>query len=618
MTDYLYRVLLFLVIFALGFNKVHNPAPLTEGWWRVYSRWISQGLMPYKDFNLIVPPGMPYIDLFFSQIVGQGFLNLRFVGLILECLIGLLLFEILRKLILRSYAALLAIIGTILLYSTEVVILFDYNYFAIFFLILSVFFWQVSENEDFSNRKIFFYSILSGIALSFSLLVKLNFAFFLGMFYLIVTLVKLFSESSPNRKTICLALISKLIGLAVPILFTCLYFYSQDALSSMANSLFRESASAKGSANSALFNWIIYLFDVVSYRKEFATVVFSLLIYFGVEKYLLPKYFDSHHECFRYQNLKLSRRQLHKILIIMVAVSISLSSFYLAQLASTGLEGWWITLSKQIAYIIIPHTFLIPVVFVFVMFFWSLKKDNQNWTPLLIFCSTLIWGAGTSGGLNWYATAIPFVTIFAWISTKTRYKGFLIAVTMLSSIALTTTTYAAWIYSPYNWWGYRTPTAPLANVVSDTGLTKGLRTDAHTLSTLKSVESDFQRVKGCRGGLLVFPHMPIFQLDIDSQPQRRDAIYWFDFVSQKNIQKAISEIEKNPPAGFAIVNVPRFVWEGHSKAFNGGKDFLQQEFIGALLSESSNGYTSSRYTLYSHTLDWSINVYTRDSCDFRK
>jgi hypothetical protein len=252
------------------------------------------------------------------------------------------------------------------------------------------------------------------------------------------------------------------------------------------------------------------------------------------------------------------------------------------------------------------------------MFFWCLKEDNQNWIPLIIFCLTLIWGAGTSGGLNWYATAIPFVTIFAWISTKTRYKGFLTAVTMLSSIALTTTTYAGWIYSPYNWWGYRTPSVTLANVVSDTGLTKGLRTDGRTLSTLKSVERDFQRVKGCRGGLLVFPHMPIFQLDLDSQPQRRDAIYWFDFVSQNNIQKAISEIEKNPPAGFAIVNVPRFVWEGHSKAFNGGKDFLQQEFIRALLSESSNGYSSSRYTLSSHTLDWSINVYTRDSCELRK
>jgi hypothetical protein len=230
----------------------------------------------------------------------------------------------------------------------------------------------------------------------------------------------------------------------------------------------------------------------------------------------------------------------------------------------------------------------------------------------------LIWGAGTSGGLNWYATAIPLITIFAWVFRQTQYKEFFIGVTLSTSIAIATTTYANWIHSPYNWWGYRTPPVYLANSISDTGLTKGLRTDAQALSTLKSVENLLQRVKDCKGGLLVFPHMPIFHLDLNSQPQRRDAIYWFDFVSQKNIQKAISEIERNPPAGFAIVNVPSFVWEGHSKAFNGGKEFLQRELISALIRESAEGYSSSRYKLYKNTVDWSINVYTRDSCELKK
>jgi hypothetical protein len=252
------------------------------------------------------------------------------------------------------------------------------------------------------------------------------------------------------------------------------------------------------------------------------------------------------------------------------------------------------------------------------MFFWALKTGNQKWIPLFALCLTLIWGSGSSGGLNWYATSIPLITIFAWVSTRTRYLEFLSACSLIFAIAITTTSYANWINSPYNWWGYRVPSVTLATVVSDTGLTKGLRTDAQTLSTLKSVENQFRRVKDCKGGLLVFPHMPIFQLDLNSQPQRRDAIYWFDFVSQKNIQKAISEIEKNPPAGFAIVDVPSFVWEGHSKAFNGGKEFLQRKMVGTLLRASAEGYSSSHYRLYSNTDDWSINVYTSDSCELKK
>ena len=98
------------VIFVFGASKSSAYAPLTEGWWRVYSRWISQGLVPYKDFNLIVPPGMPYIDLFFSKIFGQEFIVLRPIGLVIQCLIALLIYEILVKLISKAYAFLLATI----------------------------------------------------------------------------------------------------------------------------------------------------------------------------------------------------------------------------------------------------------------------------------------------------------------------------------------------------------------------------------------------------------------------------------------------------------------------------------------------------------------------------
>ena len=608
------RFTIFIVLALYDLLKLDKKAPLTEGWWRVYSRWISEGLMPYRDFNLIVPPGMPYIDLFFSKVVGQSFYNLQFVGLVLKCLIALLMFEILRKLISQTYAVILSIIGTIILYSTEVVILFDYNYFAIFFLILTVFLWQLSENSCISNRKSLLYSGLSGVALGLSLTIKLNYGFFLGIFYLGIMMIQSIRNTGPSRKTISLNFFSKFIGLLIPISAVCLYFQSQNSLSAMFHSLFRESVGAKGSAGAALFSWISYLLESYSYRREFSVVIFSILIYFGLEKYLLPKYFDSSLERFRILNLHLSNKLLHTIYFIVTILGIVVSIISLLYLSRTGFENWWLVLLKQLAYVVIPHTFLIPVAFVFLMFFWSLRKVNEDWIPLLTLCLTLIWGAGTSGGLNWYATAIPLITIFAWVFRQTQYKEFFIGVTLSTSIAIATTTYANWIHSPYNWWGYRTPPVYLANSISDTGLTKGLRTDAQALSTLKSVENLLQRVKDCKGGLLVFPHMPIFHLDLNSQPQRRDAIYWFDFVSQKNIQKAISEIERNPPAGFAIVNVPSFVWEGHSKAFNGGKEFLQRELISALIRESAEGYSSSRYKLYKNTVDWSINVYTRDSC----
>ena len=614
----LQRFSIIAILFVFQYSKSFSYAPLTEGWWRTYSRWISEGLIPYKDFNLIVPPGMPYLDLFFSNIVGQNFLGLRIIGTIIQCLIGVFLYEILRRLTSNSTAAILSFLGTILIYSSEVVITFDYNYFAILFLILCVYFWQISEDSQILRKKSFIFSVLSGVFLSFSFLVKLNFAFFLAFFYVIFTIIKIFQNSRNNKSAVLSSLFWKIMGFLLPVLLVVLYFHFKNGLVPMFNSLFRESPGAKGSPTDALFNWIVYLFEQYSYRRELVTALFSLLIYIGLEKYVLPRYYDEKNRLYRIFRFNFTHKLVRSLFFAVVLLYIVASWLSLKLLAETKIDNWWIILSKQLAYLIIPHTYMIPVAFILVMIFWTLRRENQKWIPLFTLCLTLIWGAGTSGGLNWYATAIPLITMFAWISTKTRYSEFLTATTLIFTIAITTTNYANWINSPYNWWGYRVPSVASATVTSDTGLTKGLRTDVQTLSTLKSVENHFQKVKDCQGGLLVFPHMPIFQLDLNSQPQRRDAVYWFDFASQKNIQKAITEIEKNPPAGFAIVNVPSFVWEEHSKAFNGGEEFLQREMISALLRESAKGYSSSRYRLYNNSVDWSINVYTRDSCKLKK
>lgn len=617
-SNYLYRTLIILVIISLGANKLYKLAPLTEGWWRVYSRWISEGLIPYKDFNLIVPPGMPYIDLFFSKIFGQEFIILRPIGLVIQCLIALLIYEILVKLISKAYAFLLATIGIIILYSTEVVILFDYNYFAIFFLILSVWLWQLSEESKWSEKKSLLYSVLSGFVLGCSLLVKINFGFFLAAFYLGITFFNLFTTSHQSRKTTLIKLSSKIIGISFSLIPVALYFQSKKALGHMFNSLFLESSGAKGSASDALFNWILHLYDQLSFRKEVAITIFAILMYIGLEKVLLPISYDLNTKYFKIRNLKLPLYKVRAIYICLALIYIYFAVSNLGRLQITGIESDWIIFFRQISSLVLPHTFIIPVTFIFIFSFWAIRKEKQKWVPLVTLCLTLIWGSGTSGALNWYATAIPTVTLFAWISTRTKYLEFIGIVTLFVSIAISTTLYANWMHSPYNWWGYRTPPVYLATTTSDSGLTKGLQMDLRTQIVLKSVEKRLKEVQNCSGGLLVFPHMPIFQLDLNSQPNRRDAIYWFDFVSQANIKKAIVEIEENPPAGFVIVKVPKFVWDGHSKAFLGGEKYAQEELIAALERESKKGYTSMKYRLYQGNEDWSVTVHTRNSCERRK
>ena len=74
-----------------------NYAPLTEGWWHVYVNWINQGKIPYRDFELLVPPGYPYLLRLTTLLVGEGFLALRVVGAIQFAVIGVCVYLLIRR-----------------------------------------------------------------------------------------------------------------------------------------------------------------------------------------------------------------------------------------------------------------------------------------------------------------------------------------------------------------------------------------------------------------------------------------------------------------------------------------------------------------------------------------
>ena len=182
----IYGAFTYALNFCIGLLTVNTYAPLTEGWWHVYARWIDQGRVPYKDFELLVTPGFPYITWFFKHLVGEEFLHLRIVGLVFQAGIALLLFLVLSKHVSKLTSAGLATLGTTLLYSGTAAIPFDYNYFAVFFAILSVFFLQ----KDYEKRNIYLY--LAGISVAGVFLIKQSTGLCL---FLLITLIPFFDRS---------------------------------------------------------------------------------------------------------------------------------------------------------------------------------------------------------------------------------------------------------------------------------------------------------------------------------------------------------------------------------------------------------------------------------------
>ena len=63
----------FFILLAIGIVQFYFSShfwnkylPLTEGWWHVYARWISEGRIPYRDFELLTPPLNPLLINFLS------------------------------------------------------------------------------------------------------------------------------------------------------------------------------------------------------------------------------------------------------------------------------------------------------------------------------------------------------------------------------------------------------------------------------------------------------------------------------------------------------------------------------------------------------------------------
>lgn len=575
-------------------------APLTEGWWHVYSRWLSEGLIPYKDFNLIVPPGMPYLNWLVTSLLGENFLVLRYFGVLMAAVIAVLIFSMLSRVVDQTYALILTLSGVLLFYSTEVVVMFDYNYCAIFFLILGSYFWQKTFDETIQKNLKRRYALLSGVSLGFSFLIKFNFVFYFILFLTCSQIVKLVINSSfKRRRESWEGLILVAAGFIAPVFSTLIYFTLNGAFFPLYQSLFLEAPAAKGGFPATFVNWIGYLRLSFSFRLEFATFVFFILSLYGADRVLFPALFELNRKSIKHIRI---RRFLttNRIWIsgFIATFGVSLFSIYLA--AWHGEIGFIAVLTKQLAHLALSHSFVIPVFFSIFGFIWSVwKSDRGYWQPLFILSLSLIWATGSSGGLNWYATGFASAFMIAWLTKLVTFHVYWKSILSLYLIAVFTSLSISWSQIPYSWWGYRTAPTFETSVTSTEGLTDGLRFDRGNFFIFNRVNQEIARAKSCEGGTVVFPNMPIFQLDNDVSPAGKSGVYWFDFTSKRAVMEDLATFRENPPSSIVLLKVPQGVWDGHSNAFNGGKPFYPQIQLYSYLKsfENNSSYVSNTYVL---------------------
>ena len=78
---YLISVIIFCaLLMLLTFNRT---APITEGWFSTYADMILSGKVPYRDFELVLPPLYTYLVAAVNLVFGNHLIVWRIIGMFL-------------------------------------------------------------------------------------------------------------------------------------------------------------------------------------------------------------------------------------------------------------------------------------------------------------------------------------------------------------------------------------------------------------------------------------------------------------------------------------------------------------------------------------------------------
>jgi hypothetical protein len=490
---------------------------------------------------------------------------------------SLILFFLFRKICGEISAALISLISIFYLQTGVAFIPYDYVYFALALLLASVLsiarFIETQENR---------FLIITGVFLGLSFLVKQSFASTFS-FLLLISLVFGFGRHNIfSFSRYSYILLGSLSAISPFIIF----FLFNGALLDFLNQAFFSAISTKGSFFSVLTQW--------------------LLGYFSSPVGLLEYAFNNLHWLLLILFLK---RVSAPYLKINSQASLALVTIFILFLLLYFLRTQYDLDLIYVYNLILNNVYVFPFFLSIYTFILSIRSRKYfKFFPISIGSLGIIWGTGMSAGLTeiamFFALGSTLVILSEFWQNRILSSSLLIIIflTLFINVPVTKTK------NPFSWWGYSSPPINSNQVTSQTGLTKNLKADYQQLNTLMNIEKEISKGLLCKPSSVVFPHMPLFQLDTNSLPNSGLAVSWFDFSTPESLGAEIKRIKNDLPGSIVIIDIPSFVWEGHSRLFNDGKSMPQKIFLDELKSIIlSMNYTGPK--IFELGNDYSVQVH---------
>lgn len=218
-------IAIFLMVSPIILSRSLNN--LDEIWNYNFARNIADGLIPYKDFNMVTTPLLPFICGLILKLLGNELIIMRILACILISFIFFVIYLILKKCKINKYY----IFGTLLLLFILLKEYFciDYN-FAILFLTLILIYLELTyflKNTNYFKGSLFFHFFI-GLLSGCCILLKQSTGLMIScisIFYPILLL-----QNKINFKLYLKIASIRILGILIPILLLFTYLLFNNAI----------------------------------------------------------------------------------------------------------------------------------------------------------------------------------------------------------------------------------------------------------------------------------------------------------------------------------------------------------------------------------------------------
>ena len=213
-------VFLTIILYFASNILIRNVSNLDELWNYNFANNIANGLIPYRDFNMVTTPLLPIICGIILKIFGQELIVMRIINIILNSSIVFLTYKIMETLQIKKYLIYILLIA--LCYTLKDYIMMDYNFVSALITLIIVYL----EIKNYKNEKVK-YQIIIGILAGICITIKQTTG--LAIALALVGYKILDIRNKQELKQYLKMAIWKIAGILIPVLCMIIYLVINNA-----------------------------------------------------------------------------------------------------------------------------------------------------------------------------------------------------------------------------------------------------------------------------------------------------------------------------------------------------------------------------------------------------